>query len=102
MDAPAAEKPFFQGLLHIAVGFYHFENKNYKGARSQLEKAKRQLKRFLPKYRGVRLTELLDETEPFFYSALRETASMQKVIFPSIVWEKEHFEHPPFVREKQK
>ena len=95
MDAPAAEKPFFQGLLHIAVGLYHFENENYKGALSQLDKAKIRLDRFRPLYHGVHLEKLMQELESFFILARQkkagETAYRQTPAFPKIVWDKNAF-----------
>ncbi len=95
MDVPAAEKPFYQGLLHIAVGLYHFENENYKGALSQLSKAKTRLGQFLPKYHGVHLKELLNKTEPFYQAARQKTAGeithFETPAFPKIIWEEEAF-----------
>jgi predicted metal-dependent hydrolase len=32
MVAPTAEKPFYQGILQIAVGLYHLGNHNWRGA----------------------------------------------------------------------
>ncbi len=95
MDAPTAEKPFFQGLLHIAVGFYHFEDANFKGARSQLTKAKTRLAPFLPEYRGVRLENLLEKIESFNRLARQKIAGgtdrLKTPAFPLIRWDKEKF-----------
>ena len=95
MDAPAAEKPFFQGLLYIAVGLYHFEDENYKGALSQLDKAKKRLEPFLPEYHGVSLEKLIRELESFFILARQKTAGervhFEKPAFPKIVWNKDAF-----------
>jgi predicted metal-dependent hydrolase len=32
MVAPTGEKPFYQGILQIAVGLYHLSNHNWRGA----------------------------------------------------------------------
>lgn len=95
LSAPAAEKDFYQGILHVAVGFYHFENENYKGALSQLKKAKERLNQFLPEFRGVRLKQLLYDADPFRLSAKQKMeggpSALEIPEFPSIVWEKEKF-----------
>ncbi len=95
MDVPVGEKPFFRGLLHITVGLYHFENENYKGALSQLNKAEKALVPFFPDYHGVRLKKLIEELEPFHRLALQKSAGeithLGKPVFPKIMWKKEAF-----------
>jgi predicted metal-dependent hydrolase len=39
---------FLQSLIHMAVGFYHSERGNSKGARGQLRKGLRKLAAYLP------------------------------------------------------
>ena len=42
-DAPAAERDFLQGLVHVAVAWLHAERGNRPGCERQLEKAARRL-----------------------------------------------------------
>jgi len=95
LSAPAAEKDFYQGILHIAVGLYHFENENFKGAHSQLNKAKLRLNLFLPQFRGVHLEQLLNGAEQFRLSAKQKieggTTIKEVPAFPLIVWDNEKF-----------
>ncbi|HTX39097.1 MAG TPA: DUF309 domain-containing protein [Bryobacteraceae bacterium] len=44
---------FLQGLIHVAVGFYHHRRGNPEGACRQLRKALRKLAEYLPDYEGV-------------------------------------------------
>jgi len=44
---------FLQGLIHVAVGFYHHRRGNPLGACRQLRKALRKLAGYLPIYEGV-------------------------------------------------
>lgn len=43
-------RPFYQGLIHAAVGLYHLGRGNRAGARSQLEKALQKLRQFPDSY----------------------------------------------------
>lgn len=69
LSAPTVEKDFYQGILHIAVGLYHFDNDNFKGVLSQLNKAKLRLNKFLPQFRGAHLEQLLNSADQFRLSA---------------------------------
>jgi len=81
--------------LHVAVGLYHFDNQNFKGAVSQLNKAQERLKKFLPQSRGVHIEQLLNNADPFRLSAVQRVESGTTTIkiqaFPSIVWDDEEF-----------
>jgi hypothetical protein len=44
---------FLQGLIHVAVGFYHCQRGNPLGARRQLHKALRKLTPYLPSCEGI-------------------------------------------------
>jgi predicted metal-dependent hydrolase len=55
-------KRFYQGLIHLAVGFYHITvRKNPKGSVSQLQKGIDKLLLYTPEFQGVELTELLEQ-----------------------------------------
>lgn len=46
IEADEAERDFYQGLIHLAVGFHHHERGNRRGAASQFRKALRRLERY--------------------------------------------------------
>ncbi|MCX6133729.1 MAG: DUF309 domain-containing protein [Ignavibacteriales bacterium] len=52
------DRVFLQALIHSAVGLYHLENNNFKGARSQLSKACSKLEPYLPAHWGLNVNLL--------------------------------------------
>ena len=57
-----SSRRFYQGLIHLAVGFYHIlERENPKGAISQLSKGIEKLNEYKPEFQGVELKRLLDK-----------------------------------------
>jgi predicted metal-dependent hydrolase len=48
-------RDFFQGLIQVAVGFYHLGNDNRKGGRSQLEKGLQKLETYGDSHLGIEL-----------------------------------------------
>jgi len=61
--APADERDFFQGLVHVVVAWYQDGRENETGCRRQLEKATRRLAAFAPSHRGVDVASLLAQVE---------------------------------------
>jgi predicted metal-dependent hydrolase len=58
------DRKFYQGLIHLAVGFYHILHKNNpKGALSQLNKGITKLSTFKLAYQGVELENLVRKVE---------------------------------------
>lgn len=55
------DRLFLQGLIQVSVGFYHFLNRNFKGAHSQWTKAEQKLHQYLPSHRDVNVEKLLIE-----------------------------------------
>jgi uncharacterized protein len=51
--APAAERDFLQGLVHVAVAWYQAGRGNRVGCERQLAKALRRLAPYEPSHRGV-------------------------------------------------
>ena len=51
--APAAERDFLQGLVHVSVAWLHAERGNRPGCERQLAKAARRLEAYRPEHRGV-------------------------------------------------
>jgi predicted metal-dependent hydrolase len=59
--APAAERDFLQGLVHVAVAWLHAERANRNGCERQLVKADRRLAGYRPRHRGVDVDRVLDD-----------------------------------------
>lgn len=52
------DRLFLQGLIHLSVGLFHFSNRNWKGARSQLQKCLTKLEPYQPDYLGLNVSYL--------------------------------------------
>jgi predicted metal-dependent hydrolase len=61
--APAAERDFLQGLVHVTVAWYHAGRGNKHGAERQLAKAARRLAPYAPAHRGVDVAGVLAQVE---------------------------------------
>ena len=59
--AEAAERDFFQGLVHVAVAWYQAGRGNRVGCERQLEKASRRLGPYAPAHRGVDVASVLEQ-----------------------------------------
>ena len=62
-EAPAAERDFLQGLVHVTVAWHHASRGNAPGASRQLEKATRRLTSYAPAHRGVDVARVLGQVE---------------------------------------
>ena len=62
-EAPAEERDFLQGLVHVTVAWYQAGRGNRVGCERQLEKAQRRLSRYAPSHRGVDVGALLAQLE---------------------------------------
>jgi predicted metal-dependent hydrolase len=60
MEANTPDKPFYQGILQIAVGLYHLGNHNWQGASILLGEGVNRLRAFEPIYEGVDVERLVD------------------------------------------
>jgi len=61
--APAGERDFFQGLVHVAVAWYQAGRGRPIATGRQLEKAARRLGQFAPAHRGVDVADVLAQVE---------------------------------------
>ena len=61
--ADAAERDFYQGLVHVAVAWYQAGRGRPVATASQLEKAARRLGPFGPAHRGVDVADVLAQVE---------------------------------------
>ena len=60
-EAPEPERDFLQGLVHVAVAWYHAGRENRPGCERQLEKAERRLSAYRPRHRGVDIDVVLED-----------------------------------------
>jgi len=61
--APAEERDFYQGLVHVAVAWYQAGRGRPVATTRQLEKAARRLGPFAPAHRGVDIGSVLGQVE---------------------------------------
>lgn len=101
LEAPESEKRFYQGILQVAVGCYHLENHNWRGAVISIGEGVRRLRDYTPEHQGVDVETFLDESLDFLttlqqlppekvaeFVAQLETTSSQDTAshFPKISW----------------
>ena len=68
--APAEERDFYQGLVHVAVAWHHAGRGNRPGFERQLAKAARRLEPYAPTHRGVDIADLLTQIESASFATL--------------------------------
>jgi len=71
-EAPAEERDFYQGLVHVAVAWYQAGRGNRVGTERQLDKALRRLEPYEPAHRGVEVAALRRQL-----TELRETLDLR-------------------------
>ena len=59
MEVRGRERLFFQGLVQLAIGYYHLACENYVGADHLLGRGIQKLEEFLPCLRGIDLADLV-------------------------------------------
>lgn len=62
-SAPAEERDFFQGLVHVAVAWYQAGRGRPVATARQLDKAARRLAAFTPAHRGVDVAGVLVQVD---------------------------------------
>jgi uncharacterized protein len=62
-SAPAADRDFYQGLVHVTVAWYQAGRGNRTGCERQLEKAARRLAPYAPSHRGVDVAAALAQVD---------------------------------------
>lgn len=62
-EAPAPERDFLQGLVHVTVAWHHASRGNAPGASRQLAKATRRLGPYAPAHRGVDVDRVLGQVD---------------------------------------
>ena len=59
--APAEERDFLQGLVHVTVAWYQAGRERPVACAMQLEKARRRLADYAPEHRGVDVAKVLEQ-----------------------------------------
>lgn len=72
MDERDESKFFYQGLVQLSTGFYHFVMMNRKGALSQLQKGAEKLDAFRPEFNGIAVDVVMEKVREFI-TKLQET-----------------------------
>lgn len=63
MEANEPHRSFYQGILQIAVAFYHHGNQNLRGAIALLGEGISRLSRYQPEYAGIEVAKLVMECQ---------------------------------------
>lgn len=88
MQTTGPHRLFYQGLIQVAVGFYHLSNGNYKGACSQFGKAIAKLEHYLPAYHGIETARLVRRVREWLEDAEKlkggATVEVDESRFPQI------------------
>ncbi|USR93162.1 DUF309 domain-containing protein [Phormidium yuhuli AB48] len=61
LESVDPEKTFYQGILQIAVAFYHLSNQNWKGCLMLLGEGTNRLRRYRPEYGEIDVESLFTE-----------------------------------------
>ncbi len=86
-ETTGADKLFLQGIIHAAVGLYHFTHGQWKGAKNQLQKCMAKLANYHPTYRGVDVAYLTTAFKNDFLPAIEKALNGETMTcpnFPSI------------------
>lgn len=89
------DRLFFQGLIQVAVGFYHFTTGRLGAGRSMLDKALQKLGSYPDHHRGVDLGDLkrqVLEWKQMLDRTIREKSTPAARPFPKIKYEPERDE----------
>lgn len=81
-------RDFFKGLIHLAGGFHHFTNENYRGSSALLSSGVRYLEGYLPAQLGINLAAILPEVRAQLEKIVRlrdGQSEREDVQFPRIV-----------------
>jgi uncharacterized protein len=61
MESLETDKPFFQGILQMAVALYHWQNGNVRGATILMGEGINRLGKYLPDYAEVDVAQLIED-----------------------------------------
>ena len=84
VEAPEADKRFYQGILQVAVGCYHLSNDNLRGAIILLGEAIRRLCDYQPSYEGVNVELLLEQSSQLLQALQQLRPEQAKIFFDQL------------------
>jgi|GEM_PF-310279 hypothetical protein len=82
-ETTGADKLFLQGMIHAAVGLYHFTNGQWKGAKSQLQKCTTKLAGYHPTYRGIDVAHLTATFKSDFLPTIEKAENGETITPPT-------------------
>lgn len=85
VEAPEADKRFYQGILQVAVGCYHLSNDNLRGAIILLGEAIRRLCDYQPDYESVDVELLLNQANDLLISLQQLQPEQTQEFFQQLV-----------------
>jgi predicted metal-dependent hydrolase len=77
--APAADRDFYQGLVHVTVAWYQAGRGNRPGCERQLEKAARRLAAYVPSHLGVDVAATLVQVDAARTSAAGGSLALERL-----------------------
>ncbi len=77
MEAGEPQRSFYQGILQIAVGLYHMDNSNWRGAVILLGEGMGRLAYYQPDYLEINVENLLEQTSRLL--KVLQTAGPEKI-----------------------
>lgn len=91
-----SSRNFYQGLIQVAVGFYHITvRENPKGALSQLKKGTDKLNGYKPEFRGVELKHFLEKVNECIVLIEKSNDANHKKfprkLIPKIIFDRKKF-----------
>lgn len=98
VDAPEADKRFYQGILQVAVGCYHLSNDNLRGAIILLGEAVRRLCDYQPDYEEINVEQLLEQALALL-QALQQLKPEQTTVFFQQLQQKQSEKPEQFITE---
>ncbi|MDX2272171.1 MAG: DUF309 domain-containing protein [Cyanobacteriota bacterium] len=63
LEAKPADRKFYQGLLQLAVAYYHLSQNNWRGCVILLGEGVSKLADYLPSYHGIHLESLVESSQ---------------------------------------
>lgn len=89
VEALEPDKTFYQGLLQVAVGCYHLQNLNLRGAATLLGEGVRRLHGYQPDYQGVDVGQLVEQSLTLLEWVQHcepEQLAQSDPALPTVVW----------------
>lgn len=84
VEAPEADKRFYQGILQVAVGCYHLSNDNLRGAIILLGEAIRRLCDYQPSHEGINVELLLEQSSQLLQALQQLQPEQAKSFFAQL------------------